>query len=255
MLTTPTTKKVSRAQRKIFFEAIILTLLLHGLLVVLFVYTPSTKVYSNIGTAGVTFMNLANQSPKKRQELLNWLEYNDPSLISAPNAKYGYNQLHPRVNFRGARPDTNYRNVLPESRKNSPKKFMPLNSHQQAGNNLSQNFIFHRPGQIQISVTVKQRPPLPQIKYPLIKRGDIVLNISLAPALVQKALESEAKAMDINFRPGQVKLLPRVVIVNSSGQRDFDNAVLRELLLQINKISPDRKAFKISIQWRKEALK
>ncbi len=253
MLTTTTIKKVSRAQRKIFFEAITLTLLLHGLLLVLFVYTPPAKLYSNTGTAGVAFMNLANQSPEKRQELLNWLEYHDPSLISAPNAKYGYNQLNPRVNFRGARPDTNYRNVLPESPKSSPKKFTPLTTHKQAENDLSQNFIFHRPGQISISGTVKQKPSLPQVKYPLIKRGDTVLRLSLSPALVQRALELEAKSMDIYFRPGRVKLLPRVMIVNSSGKRDFDSAVLRELLLRFNDISQDHKDFRIKIQWRKEA--
>ena len=51
------------------------------------------------------------------------------------------------------------------------------------------------------------------------------------------------------------KLLPRVVIVNSSGNHDFDMLVLRELSLRIGDIARNSKDFTISIQWRKEDSK
>ena len=148
MQTTTKTKEPSRIQRRIFFGAIILALLVHGLLLVLFKYAPLEKTYSNIRTAGITFMNLASQPPAKRRELLNWLEYHEPSLISAPNAKYGYNQLIPYTDFRPAQPDKVYNADLPKVPEKKLKGFSSLKMHQQAENTLSQNFIFKHPHKV-----------------------------------------------------------------------------------------------------------
>lgn len=255
MLTT--TKKTSRIQRKIFFAAIILALLVHGLLLVLFVYTPSAKIYSKRRTASITFMNLANQSPEKRRELLNWLEYHEPSLISAPNAKYGYNQLNPYESFRKASPDRKYQTVLATSPKSPLMKFDTLNMHKQKDNNSSKDFIFHRLGRVPVSSrTLKPKPLLPpKLKFPLLKHGDIVLKLSLSSYLLKDAEKLKAKSMSIDYSLEQSKLLPRVVVVNSSGSHDFDMSVLRELSLQIDDISQGRKKFTIKIQWREEAIK
>jgi hypothetical protein len=256
MLTTITTKKTSQIQRKIFFAAIILTLLAHGLLLVLFVYTPSTKVYSNRRTAGVTFMNLANQAPEKRRELLNWLEYHEPSLISAPNVKHGYNQLNPHTRFRKAHPDKKHQTVLATSPKSSLKKFDILNMHKQKESDSSDDFIFHRLGRIPVSSrTAKPRPLIPEVKFPLVKHNDIVLKLSLSSYLLKDAEKLQAKPMSIDYNLEQSKLLPRVIIVASSGSRDFDMSVLRELSLQIDDISRGSKDFTINIQWRREVLK
>jgi hypothetical protein len=256
MLTSTTTKKKSTIQREILFVAIMLTLLVHGLLLVLFVYTPSKKVYNNRRTAGITFMNLANQAPGKRRELLNWLEYHEPSLISAPNAKYGYNQLNPYKSFRKARPDKKYQAVLATSPKSSLKEFDTLNMHKQRQNDSSDDFIFHHIGQVPKSFkAVKPKSLLPEVKFPLVRHNDIVLKLSLSSYLLKDAEKLKAKSMSINYNLEQSELLPRVVIVDSSGNRDFDMSVLRELSLQIDNISRDRKDFTIKIQWRREASK
>ena len=254
MPTTIITRNTSRIQRKIFFEAIILTLLLHGLLVVLFTYSPPTRGYNNTGTAGITFMNLANQPPAKKQELLNWLEYHEPSLISAPNVKHGYNQLNPYTSFRKVHPDKKYKAVLPTSPKSILKNFDALNMHRQRHNDSSGDFIFHRLGQIPISVKMTKPKSLPpQIKFPLIKHNNTVLKLSLSPYLLKDAEKLKAKSMSINYNLKHSKLLPRVVIADSSGNHGFDMSVLRELSLQLDKISQSDEDFTINIQWRKEA--
>ena len=209
MLTTTTTKKTSRIQQKIFFGAIILTLLIHGLLLVLFVYAPSKKVYDNKRTAGITFMNLANQAPEKRRELLNWLEYNEPSLISAPNAKHGYNQLNPYMRFRKAQADKKHQAVLATSPKSSLKNFDTLNMHKQKGSDSSRDFIFHHLGQVPSPPkTLKPKPLLPEVKFPLLKHNDIVLKLALSSYLLKDAEKLKAKSMSINYNLEQSKLLP-----------------------------------------------
>jgi hypothetical protein len=256
MQKTTKTKKISRLQRRIFFGAIILTLLVHGLLLVLFKYAPSKKIYSNTRTAGVTFMNLDNQAPEKKRELLNWLEYHEPSLISAPNAKHGYNQLNPHKCFRKARPDKKYQAVLATSPKSSLKKFDILNMHEQRINDSSNDFIFHRLGRVPVqSRTVKPKPLLPEVKFPLIKHNNLVFKLPLSSYLLKDAEKLKAKSMSINYNLEQSKLLPRVVIIDSSGNRDFDMSVLRELSLQIDNISRGSKDFTINIQWRREVSK
>ncbi len=253
MLKTTKTRKNSPAQRKIFFEAIIIALSVHGLLLVLFVYTPSAKVYSNARTAGITFMNLANQAPEARNQLLNWLEYHEPSLISAPNVKYGYNQLNPPVSLRKARADIKYKTVFPKSPKSSLKKFTALNMHKKEKNDLSENFIFHRLGQIPVSLKqAEQKPPSLESEFPVIKRDNVVLKLSLPAYLLKDSEKLKAKSMSIDYNLGHSKLLPRVMIVKSSGCRDFDMRVLRGLSLQIEDISQGNNDFRINIQWRKE---
>ena len=142
------TKEIPRMQRRIFFGAIMLALLVHGLLLVLFEYAPSEKTYRSTHTAGVTFMNLASQTPEKRREILNWLEYHEPSLISVPNAKYGYNQLTPNIDFRPAQPDKVHKADLPEVPTKKPKEFSSLKMHNKAENILLRNLIFKHPHKI-----------------------------------------------------------------------------------------------------------
>ncbi len=252
MQTTIKTKKISQEQRRIFFEAVILALLLHWLLFVLFDYKPPKKNYSDTHSAGITFMNLANQSPSKRREFLNWLEYNEPSLISAPDA--GYNQLNPYIHFRAAQPDKIYQTVLPESPANSLKDFAVLKIQEQSADDSSHNLIFNRFGRVPASPE-KAKPSLPEPKFPLIKSNDIVLKLSLSSYLLKDSQKLKAKSMLINYNLEQSKMLPRVVVVDSSGKRDFDMSVLRELSLCIDDISQGRKNFTISIQWRKETSK
>lgn len=255
MLTSTTTKKKSVIHREILFVAIMLTLLAHGLLLVLFVYTPSKKVYNNRRTAGITFMNLANQAPGKRSELLNWLEYHEPSLISAPNVKYGYNQLNPYKSFRKARRDKKYHAVLATSPKSSLKKFDALSIHKRRQSDSSDDFIFHHLGGIPESLRTVKSSPLIPVKFPLVKNNDIVLKLSLSSYLLKDAEKLKAKSMSINYNLEQSELFPRVVIVDSSGNHDFDMSVLRELSLLFDDISRDRKDFTIRIQWRREASK
>ena len=254
MQTTAKIKKASRIRREIFFVAVILTLLLHGILLVLFEYKPTKKIYNNTRPTGITFMNLSNQTPAKRRELLNWFEYHEPSLISAPNVRHGYNQLNPYVNFRAARPDRIHQMLLPESPKNSLKAFSSLAMHKGPKKTLSQSFIFSRPGQVS-TLGKTAKPQLPEAKFPLIKNDNIVLKLSLSSYLLKDSQKLKAKAMLISYNLKHSKLLPRVVVVNSSGNRDFDMSVLRELSLHIDEISQDSKDFTISIRWRKEDAK
>jgi len=254
MQTTTKTKEISRFQRKIFFGAIILSLLLHGLLLVLFYYSPSKKVYTNTRSAGITFMNLSNQTVVKRRELLNWLEYHEPSLISAPNIKHGYNQLNPYVNFRAAQADKIYQTVLPQSPQNKLKDFTVLKIHEQPENDLSYNFIFNSFNKVPTSLKTS-KPTFLELKFPLVRNNDRTLKLVLSSYLLKDSEKLKAKPMRIHYNLKQSKMLPRVVVVDSSGNCDFDMSVLRELSLKIDKISRGSEDFTISIQWRKEAAK
>jgi len=234
--------------------AVILTLLLHGLLLLLFDYKEPKKVYSNTRSAGITFMNLTNQTALEQKELLNWLEYHEPSLISAPNTTHGYNQLNPHINFRAAQPDKIYQTVLPKSSKNKLKEFVSLGIHTESKNDLAKNVIFNSPGQVS-SLPEKPTVKLPELKYPLIKSNNTVLKLAFSPYLLKDSEKLKAKSMLINYNLEKSKLLPRVVIIDSSGNRGFDMSVLRELSLCIDDIAQEQKDFAISIQWRKEVQK
>ncbi|MDD5697058.1 MAG: hypothetical protein PHH77_00425 [Victivallaceae bacterium] len=254
MPTNPKIKKKIRAARRIFFAAVILALAIHGLLVGLFAYTPAEKVYNNTRTAGVFFLNLGNQPPEKRRELLNWLEYHDPTLIAAPNAKYGYNQLNPQVNFRRAQPDLNYRPVIPEAPASVPEKFENLPLHQAPENEPAQGFIFHNlgrmPAAVKAAVLLSGSPPP---AYPLITSGGKPLKLTLPPALVEQAEQAGVKPITVDFRWGKIKLLPRVTLITSSGNRNLDLAVMRELMLHLETVAPDCRDSRLNIQWRSEA--
>lgn len=250
MQTTTKTKEPSRMQRRIFFGAIILALLVHGLLLVLFKYAPAKKTYSNIRTAGITFMNLDSQPLAKRQELLNWLEYHEPSLISAPNARYGYNQLIPNVDFRPAQSDLVHKTDLPEVPEKKLEEFSSLTMHNNIEYSPLRNFIFKHPHKL---IPEAPKAAVPEIKYPLIKNGKTVLNLSFSPYLLKDSEKLKARAMLINYNLRGGGILPRVEVVNSSGSYDFDMQVLRELSLHIDDLAQGGKDFAVSIQWRGEA--
>ncbi len=249
MQTSTKTKEVSRMQKRIFFVAIILALLVHGLLLVLFEYAPSKKIYSNTHTAGVTFMNLDSQPPAKRRELLNWLEYHEPSLISAPNPKYGYNQLIPYSDFRPAQADKFHKADLPEVPEKKLKEFSSLDVDGNTKRSLLQSSIFKHPHKVASEVP---ETAVPDIKYPLVKNGDTVLELSFSSYLLKDSQKLKAKPMLINYSLKRNKMLPRVEVVNSSGSYDFDMQVLRELSLHIDKLAKDGNDFKISIEWHGE---
>ncbi|MFA6717181.1 MAG: hypothetical protein WC082_01875 [Victivallales bacterium] len=253
MPTNTKTEKDISAQRKIFPLAIAIALLVHGLLLALFVYKAPPRVYSAARTAGVTFMDLRNQNPAERRQFLNWLEYHEPSLISVPDMKYGYNQLNPRIKFRGARPDIACRTVLPEGTANSLKKFEDLQLHEKPRNVLPDNFVFHNFQRIpDVLVKPAAVPTPPETEYPLIRRGGKILNLSLSEQLLEDSKKLKPEPMDIRYDLKHSRLLPRAEIVKSSGNRDFDLRILRELSLHLEAVAGDGGEFTISIQWRKK---
>jgi len=196
-------------------------------------------------------MDLANQPPAKRRELLNWLEYHEPSLISAPSAKYGYNQLIPAVGFRPARADKVYKTVLPEVPEKKLKEFSSLKIHNKLENALSQNSIFKHPHKV---IPEEPKPAAaPDIKYPLIKNGNAVLKLSFSPYLLKDSKKLKAKPMLIRYSLRSSRTLPRMEVVNSSGNYDFDMLVLQELSVHIDDLAQGGRDFTISIQWHGEA--
>lgn len=253
MPTNIKTKKEISARRRILLSAIILALLVHGLLLMLFVCKAPVQVYSAARTAGVTFMDLKNQDPAERRRFLNWLEYHEPSLISVPNARYGYNQLNPRVKFRAARPDLAWNNILPESPENSLPGFEDLKPHAKPENDLSNSFVFHNFQRVPDILEKANAGPLPpETEYPLIKRDDKTLHWFLSEQLLEDAEKLRAKPLCVRYDLKHSRLLPRVMIMESSGNRDFDLRVLRELALHLEDIAGDGNEFAISIQWRKK---
>jgi hypothetical protein len=247
------TKKYISAQRKILLAAVIITLVVHGLLAVLFVYKVPSAVYNTTRTAGVTFMDLGNQEPEGRRRFLNWLEYHEPSMISAPNAKYGYNQLNPRIKFRESRSDRVRNNVLPEGVKNSLQGFEDLQPHEKPENASANNFVFHSFQRVpDILDKPETKAAVPETGYPLIKRDDKVLHLFLSGQLLEDAEKLKLEPFSAKYGLQHSKLLPRVMIIKSSGNRDFDLRILREISLQLENIAGDRSEFIISIQWRKK---
>jgi hypothetical protein len=257
MLTHRTIDKDQKNQRKIVIEALILTLLIHALLLFLFVYNPGEKLYSNVKSAGITFMNMNNQSPEKREQLMNWLEYHDPSLISAPNTKYGYSKINAPVKFREARPDRKYKVDFPKSPKGSLTEFEDLSSLPIPETSRSQNFIMqplgHNPDILKKPDPVKVSTP--EIKYPLVKCNGNVLNLSLPDTLIERAKKFNARPTSIHFQWTPNQMLPRTELIQSSGDRNFDMSVIAELLLQADNIPHEAGDLQIRIEWQKGGAK
>jgi hypothetical protein len=257
MLTHRTTDKDLKNQRKVVMEALALTLLIHALLLLLFVYKPDEKIYSNTSGAGIIFMNINNQPTEKREQLMNWLEFHDPSLISAPNTKYGYSHVNAPVKFRKPQPDRNYKQNFPKSPERSLAQFRELSPPPAPEANLAQNFIMHplghNPDILKKPQMVKASTPEPE--YPLIKCNGKILKLVLPAPLTEHAVKIKAKATSIYFRwtPGQ--MLPRTELTESSGDRNFDMSVIAELLLEADNIPRESGDLNIRIEWRKEEKK
>ena len=243
-------EKVNRDHRKITFAAVTLALLIHGLLLVLFDYDSPAPVYKTTGSPGVSFMSLGNLKSAKRQQLQNWLEYHEPSMISAPHNKYGYNQLVPQVNFRAAQTDLAVQNTKPEIPSATISKFRDLKPHGDSQRDLFKNYILHQP-QIKLPSAAVKTTAFQKEKeqFPQIKANGKLIKLSLGPELIKKAGALKAKRMEINYRPGIDELFPRVVILKSSGNRDFDMAVLHELSLPLTSILK-KSDMTIHIKWR-----
>jgi hypothetical protein len=243
---------VNKAHRRIIFAAVILTLAVHGLLLVLFDYEPPAPAYKSTGSPGISFMNLGNLKAVKKQQLQNWLEYHEPSMISAPHSKYGYNRLVLHTGFRTAQADR----VLKITRAQMPppqiNKFRELELHNNSGSDLFTNYILY-PSQLKLapfSGSGKKLKVTAERQYPQIQANGKPLELSLSPELLKKAAMLKVKIMEIDYRPGPDKLFPRVAVSRSSGNHDFDMAVLHELSLPLASIVGKSNSLNIKIKWR-----
>ena len=256
MQTTETIKKEKNPHIKIVSAAIILTLLIHGLLLVLFEYSPSKPVYSEAENTDISFMNLASETKAKRQELLNWLEYHEPSMISAPHSKYGYKQLSTDIDFRPAKNDLERKEVLAEKKAKALKAFETIKPQEPRKKILSGDFLFHRLGRIPQSLDIK--PASKQISettvFPQIKADGKSIKLNLSKDLIKEAEKNKAQSMQIGVHWKKSSLLPRVDIEKSSGNDEIDMEVLREIMLQTDNISRTENDIKINIKWRKESI-
>ena len=241
--------KVNKAHRRITFAAIAIALLIHGLLLVLFNYEQPVPVYKTAGSPGVSFMSLGSLKNVRKQQLQNWLEYHEPSMISAPH-KYGYNQLVPRTGFRVTRTDRALKLTKPQLPPLKINEFSELKPHNDSENDFFSNYILHPPQLKLPSSSIKKIEIKTEQKYPQLKANGKLIELSLSPKLLKKAVELKAKGMEINYRPGPGKLFPRVAVYKSSGNHDFDMAVLRELSLPLASMLEKNNKMLVTIKWQ-----
>ncbi|MDD5727306.1 MAG: hypothetical protein PHV59_01965 [Victivallales bacterium] len=249
------TVKVIREQRRILFEAVVLALLVHALLLLLFVCKPPAPGYRAAGSPGISFMNLTNLAPVQRRQLQNWLEYHEPSMLSAPHARYGYNQLAPQISFRAAGSDREIKTLPPQIPASRPPAFNRLKTHPGLETDSYRNYVLFHPPQLFPDAETQTPKPLPPLKYPIIRSGNRVLEIALSPTLRQRAEAVNAKTLEIDCQAETGDLFPRIAILRSSGNCDFDMAVLHQLSLPLAAMMKNTGNLNISIKWREENTK
>ena len=242
--------KVNKSHRRVTFAAIVMALLIHGLLLVLFKYEPPAPVYKTTGSPGVSFMSLGSLKTVKQQQLQNWLEYHEPSMISAPHSKYGYSQLIPHASFRSTQADQALKLTKSQMPPVKVNEFKELQTSRDFENDIFSNYILHPP-QLKLPAPIEKKVEIkPPAKYPLLKANGKLLELSLSPELLKKAANLKVKEMEINYRPGPDKLFPRITVFKSSGNRNFDMAVLHELSIPFASILEKNKGMTVTIKWR-----
>lgn len=242
-------------RKLIIAEALMIAVIFHLVLLVSFDYAPQKAKLSSQEEPIISLLNMPDTKSPAGKELLNWLEYRDPSVVSSPYSKYSYSATNRKPAFRKPLPDQ----PLPEAMPSPPKVSFPRFEKLSANTNKQYDAAFHFINYSTVPPAVEQTdsskvaiPP----KYPLsLLNNSIPVELELDSSLAELGKEVSAEPTLVKLYPGeQEDLMPRIDVMSSSGSQTLDMAAVRALLLKTKELSRSTPQF-VTVYWRQEEQK
>lgn len=239
--------KDNRRSLIIAFEALLLTLLFHGVLLVLFVAPLPTVNVANQQLKRISMFRV-NRDSDYAVSMRKWFEYADPTLISKPSKDLGYGVL---THYSGLREDL-LGVATPEFKSGKEVDFMVRRELQELEAELLPDTVEALPV-LRIPVVVKDTPAR---TYPYAITGgggvlpDVFAEKSSLDALMQKhkALRNSV----ITVEQGRVPdAIPRFRVTQSCGAAELDREAIRRLVssdIVRNKLAAGR-VFPVIVIW------
>ena len=239
--------KNKQARVKIFFEALLVVLVLHALLLVLFRMPNTGQVQEVPRTNRISL--LPHDSPRRfdRHAFDEWLLYADPTLIAKPNENFGYEILVAPRGLRNNFPSVPFAPVdfrfnftreiappVPLARDTMPVRNFPLPA-------------FRYP------VTEKDR----HLTFPLVLGDDghmiqgLFGGVAALDDLIKAAVIGGPSIIRIS-RWGEAADIPRFVILKSCGDPMLDRLAVRTLVGSPNFLDGQSGDMVLNVYWKPE---
>jgi len=227
----------SGGRRIILAEALLLTLAFHAILLFLFKTPSSNGVKQKDRKKTVAMFTLDSKKSSSYGNLMDWMEYGDPTLLVKPDEKYGFCALVKKVSFKVP--------VKPENE--LLEKFRGMETSQEAGPykelKYEKNYCFTA-SHFMEKAAAKPLPlkNAPSILYPKIKNsvGIEQKNISLAGLADKDKIPSvkPGEKTVITVSSMNNGLVPRIRIDESCGVSSLDRAAASLLLKKMVSAAP-----------------
>ena len=239
--------KDNRRSLIIAFEALLLTLLFHGVLLILFVAPLPTVNVANQQLKRISMFRV-NRDSDYAVSMRKWFEYADPTLISKPSKDLGYGVL---TRYSGLREDL-LGVAVPESKSGKEVDFMVSREFQELEAESQPDIVEALP-ELKMPVAVKDSPAR---TYPYAITGggedlpDVFAEKSSLDSLGQKhkALRNSVIAVEHGRVPGGI---PRFRVTQSCGAAELDREAVRRLVssdIVRNKLAAGR-VFPVIVIW------
>lgn len=241
-------EKSRRSCRGIVVAALITTLAVNLLLAVLFEYSPPPPPKVPVKPFRTMMLDLGSSQRHWYPEVNDWLLYQNPSLMSRPDYRFGYS--------RSARMPS-YRPLLPPLLPDLPELIGPMQvqpfgalraaAHPQPTAS---------PAELQGLRTIDPRsvnmvyPKTEPLLYPLVVADGMPLRKIRFGAV---DVPPDSKPTRVRMDAGAAGMLPRAVVTGSSGSPKLDREAVRVLLEYANQspLNPDS-SHELIVYWRKE---
>jgi hypothetical protein len=230
----------------IVVQAIAVTILFHLILLFSFAYIPAAEVQPDYGVRRIALLNLAGGTRPEHHEIINWMEYHDPSMISRPGYNYGYSSVARRQAFRTPVSDLARKTSLEEPRAINVKNFDPLTPIKGTSFDRISHFVCYKtlaPGIREKEKTVTKA------EYPKILKDDSVLEIAIPQKTVELGKEVAVGPTIVKVTSFGEGFFPRFSIISSSGSKNLDMAIVKILMGNQDKIGLGKEPVSITVYW------
>jgi hypothetical protein len=234
--------------RKIVVAALVTTLAVNLLLLLLFDYAPPPPLKVPVKPFRTMMLDLSSPQRHWHHEVNDWILYQNPSLMSRPDYRFGYSRVAQMPSYRAVLPalqveppDLIVRMAI------RPFEMLPAGvyPHGRAGGVELQGLRTIDPRSI--NTVYPQTEPL---SYPLV----------VADGRPLRKIRFEAVNVPPNSKPTRLLMnveapgmLPRVVVTGSSGDAALDREAVRVLLEHAGQASPDaNSSHELIVYWRKD---
>ncbi len=234
----------NRKSKLIAIEALAVTCLFHLALLTAMVYEPSPGREPAGRPQKVTLMNLSNPAVRNVDQIMNWLEYHDPSLMVRANHSYSYAAIARRKASRELRPDLPRPTVIDELKKPESARFEPLTASQSI-EHYAAPFVGYVPAPLP-----PQETPQPHADFPQVWCDGLLLDMSIPKTLKASVREVGAQStFQVRLIRYDTSLFPRYEILSSSGNTGLDREIVHYILAHSDALIKDDALAEITIIW------